>query len=360
MATRFWPIRAQAALGCLVVVGAVLTTALHNAPASRPFVYPALSKFPPLPVSRYNPTTVEGVRLGRYLFYDPILSLDSSLSCAGCHKQARAFSDAPQAQSLGMGGHANERNTPPLFNLAWHPSYFWDGRALTLEEQVLIPVRSHDEMDLNWPMAEARLKKKVRYRQLFAKAFGHGAIDSVHLAKALAQFLRTIVSYRSKYDSAIAGQALFTADEYEGFVMVNDQSMADCLHCHVTDGGVLGSTFAFTNNGLDGAWNTPGRNDFGRFTITRKESDRRKFKVPSLRNVALTAPYMHDGRFKTLEEVLDFYSEGIKTSSTLDPVLAVHKGGLHLKPDEKRKIIAFLNTLTDKALATDTSYSNPN
>lgn len=329
---------------------------LHTAP----YRFPALPFFPTMPISPDNPTTTEGVYLGRHLFYDPILSADSNMACGSCHRQERAFSDAPNAFSTGREGVQLKRNTLPLFNLAWYPRFFWDGRAISLEEQALYPVRTHNEMNLQWSAAVVRIRRSGFYRDLFARAFGDTTIDSLTIVKAVAQFERTMLSYRSKYDRVLAGNDHFTEEEYEGFDIMNDMSKGDCLHCHSTDRDALGVIPSFANNGLDTARTIGDFRDAGRGGVSGEVSDYGKFKVPSLRNIALTAPYMHDGRFKTLEEVLDFYSESIQPSVTIDNKMSyAHRKGVQLPTRSKQAVIAFLKTLTDSAFISDSSLSNP-
>ena len=324
------------------------------------YTFPKLQFFPEMPIAVDNPVTVEGARLGRYLFYDPILSADSSMSCASCHQQKQAFSDAPLQFSRGRNNVPLRRNTMPLFNLAWYPAFFWDGRATSLEEQVFHPVRAYNEMNLNWNQAAHRLQGNKFYRKQFKLVFGHVNIDSTHISKAIAQFMRTLISYQSKYDQVIAGKVLFTKDEYEGFGLVNDQTKGDCIHCHSTDGNALGTKLLFTNNGLDAVLNAKDFKDPGRGGVSGKQEDNGKFIVPSLRNLAFTAPYMHDGRFKTLEEVLQFYSSGVKLSATIDSKMEyAHQGGVRLSPEESRKIIAFLMTMSDSTFVSNPAFSNP-
>lgn len=324
------------------------------------YVFPKLTTFPDMPVSSHNPTTIEGSKLGRYLFYDSILSLDNSISCASCHRQEYAFSDSPNAFSKGFNGTILNRNTPALFNLAWYESLFWDGRAVSIEDQVFFPVRDHQEMHLNWEIAVKRIQKKPFYRQLFKEAFGISKIDSTHVAYAIAQFERTLLSYNSKYDKATQGVTILSADEYAGFVLMNDMTKGDCLHCHTTDGNGLGTTGKFSNNGLVNAKRVSDYFDSGRGAVSRKENEIGQFKIPSLRNVALTAPYMHNGKFKSLEEVLDFYSEKVNNCVNIDSKMtAAHQGGVKLTTEEKRKIICFLNALTDSSFITNIEFSNP-
>ncbi len=313
-----------------------------------------------MPENKLNPVTNEGAELGRYLFYDPILSHDSTFSCASCHKQSYAFSDSPNQFSKGLQGGLMQRNTPALFNLAWYPSLFWDGRAASVEQQIFTPVRRHDEMDLDWAIAEKRISASAFYSEKFSAVFGERKIDSTLISMAIAQFVRTLLSYRTKYDKVLTGDAAYTTDEYEGFVLVNDQTKGNCLHCHTTDADALGTILTYSNNGLDSVYDIKKYKDPGLGAISGKSSDYGKFKIPSLRNVALTAPYMHDGRFKTLNEVLDFYSSGVHNCVNIDTKMAfVNRGGLHLTDLEKQKIIAFLHCLTDSAFVKDPEFGNP-
>jgi Cytochrome c peroxidase len=308
-----------------------------------------------MPASATNTVTKEGVDLGRHLFYDPILSGDSSFACGSCHKQSAAFSDGPNSFSAGITGAKQKRNTLPLFNLAWYPSLFWDGKAVSIEEQVFHPLRAHDEMNISWPVAIQRIKNSGLYRKKFKAAFGDATIDSVLVAKAIAQFERTLLSYRSKYDRVTNGLDYFTKEEAEGLTLMNDMTKGDCLHCHSTDADPLGTITGFSNNGLD---TMPA--DKGRYGITQQAADMGAFKIPSVRNLSFTAPYMHDGRFNTLEEVLDFYSTGVKGSKHIDSRMGLaHRGGVHLSDKEKRSIIVFLRTMDDSVFVNDPAFSNP-
>jgi cytochrome c peroxidase len=324
------------------------------------YQFPELKYFPKMPVAEDNPVTAEGAALGRYLFYDPILSLDSTISCSSCHKQAFAFSDYPNRFSKGITGEKLTRNTMPLFNLAWYPAMHWDGKAASIEKQVFLPVSAHNEMNLDWSLAEERIRNSDFYRNKFYETFGKVEIDSVLIAKAIAQFERTLISNNSKYDQILRGKKFFTKDEYEGFVMVNDMTKGGCLHCHTTDGDALGTTGRFSNNGLDPVLHPSGYPDKGRGGVSGKISDQGLFKIPSLRNVAVTGPYMHDGRFQTLQEVLDFYSEGVNVCANIDSKMEfAYRGGAHLTDDEKLKIMAFLHTLTDSIFLSNPEFSNP-
>lgn len=342
--------------GMLATIMVLSFKMVHQA---TPYELPELKFFPPLPVTD-NPPTVEGVALGRFLFYDPILSADSTFSCASCHRQEAAFSDSPKRFSKGINGNQMSRNTMPLFNLAWYPAFFWDGKAASIEEQIFHPVRAHDEMNLNWITATQRIKQSQFYRPKFQEAFGYKEIDSVLVARAIAQFERILISNNSKFDQVLRGEAYLTTEEYDGFELMNDQTKGDCLHCHTTDANALGTTAKFSNNGLVAAFKPDDYTDKGKAEITGLPKDLGMFKIPSLRNVAVTGPYMHDGRFQSLDEVLDFYSEGVNSSYNIDSKMgAAHKGGVGLTKQEKEKIIAFLKTLTDSTFLTNPEYGSP-
>ncbi len=324
------------------------------------YVFPELKYFPVMPLSESNPVTVEGAALGRFLFYDKILSNDESMSCASCHKQAFAFSDSPNVFSEGSNGKLSKRNTMPIFNLAWRPSLFWDGRAESIEAQIFHPVRGLNEMNNSWLEVEDRVRKKVFYAEKFKESFPNQKIDSVLISKAIAQFLRTLISYQSKYDRVLGGGEYFSEAEYRGFVKVNDQSMADCLHCHSTDDNALGTRNLFVNNGLDFAKDAKDYADRGRGDVSRKKEDYGKFATPSLRNLLFTAPYMHDGRFKTLEEVLSFYGEGVQSGVNTDSRMGLaHRSQLKMTEEDKKDILAFLYTLSDSSFISNANFSNP-
>lgn len=343
----------------LVLIVCAISGFRKNEP-KKAYAFPELPLFSQMPLPADNPVTIAGVDLGRHLFYDPILSADSNISCASCHKQNAAFSDGGQKFSKGFGGALSSRNTMPLFNLAWYPAMFWDGRSGTIEEQVFHPVRMHNEMNLQWSVAVERVHNSRLYKSKFKQAFGNKKIDSVLIAKAIAQFERTLISYNSRYDSVLRRQTNFTKAELKGFELITDMSMADCLHCHTVDADPMGTTFGFSNNGLDDIKNPEDYKDKGVGAVTGKVEDNGKFRIPSLRNIALTAPYMHDGRFKTLKEVLDFYSEGVHPAANVDAKMAMaHSGGVHLTEDEKYFIISFLSTLTDSVFIKEPAYSNP-
>lgn len=299
-----------------------------------------------------NPLTFEGIDLGKRLFYDPILSGDNTQSCATCHQQEFAFTE-PDQLSLGIDGLSGTRNAMQIINIQWTDQLFWDGRANGLEMQVLEPVENPIEMHEDWDNAIDELTVHKDYPSLFYKAFGTKSITKELTAKAIAQFERILISKDSKYDKVISsGSGLFLTDEeLNGFDIFNTER-GDCFHCH---GSILFTDNSFHNNGLDSS-----HLDIGLAMVSSKENDVGKFKTPTLRNIALTAPYMHDGRFQTLEEVIDFYSEGLQNSNTIDPLMKnVHKGGIQLNKQEKKDLIAFLHTLTDTTFINNREYANP-
>lgn len=313
-------------------------------------------RFPQVALPPDNPLTREGVALGRRLFFDPILSINGSQSCASCHQPGAAFSDARRF-SPGARGHSGQRNAMPLFNLAWaRDGLFWDGRAGSIREQVLMPITDPTEMGESIPGVLAKLKADATYPAEFRKAHPEG-ISEETLAKSLEQYLLTLVSQDSRYDRAVRKRGELTGEEKLGlslFVTEHDPARglrgADCFHCH---GGTLFTDNSFHNNGLDLE-----AADIGRMKVTGNPADRGKFKTPSLRNIALTAPYMHDGRFATLEEVIDHYDSGVKRGETLDPNLGKHPAaGLGLTATEKRALAAFLRTLTDEDFTTAPNHS---
>lgn len=304
--------------------------------------------FPDMPIPEDNPMTVEGVELGRKLFYDEILSLDYTISCGSCHAPNASFSDTAR-YSKGVGGTLGNRQSMALVNLGWNYQFFWDGRSHSLEEQILQPVPNPVEMHLEWTEAVDRLQNHPTYPYLFKKAFNTYSIDRFLVAKAIAQFLRTMISGNSKFDKIVRGEESFTPNEAVGYELFQrDKNDAagilggDCFHCHVHPIFFQLNT-DFMNNGLDETFADNGVGD-----ITGNVNDNGKFKIPTLRNIELSAPYMHDGRFNTLEEVIEHYSTGLKNSPTISPLMKeVDNGGLLLPPYEKACLVEFLKTLTD-------------
>jgi cytochrome c peroxidase len=305
-----------------------------------------------------NPVTDAGATLGRTLFYDKRLSLNQTLSCASCHQQAHGFSD-PAKFSTGFAGGLTSRNSMGLANARWYQrrAFFWDERAATLEIQVLQPIQNAVEMGMTLPLLEIRLAAEPFYTNLFTRAYGTPAVTSDRIARALAQFVRSIISTSTKYDAGTASNfANFTAQETLGRQIFNGQAgNATCAACHGTDNFVPGP--AINNNGLENPYL-----DKGLGAVTGRTQDEGLFKVPSLRNIALTAPYMHDGRFATLEEVVEFYNSGVVNHPNLSPPLRNQNGTprrLNLTPTQKAALTAFLHTLSDTSLPTDPRFSDP-
>ena len=319
-------------------------------------------KFPPPALPADNALTQQKVKLGKMLFYDKKLSNDLTLSCASCHKQEDAFNDIRKF-SIGTEGLPGGRQAMAIFNMAWHRAgFFWDGRAPLLRNQALLPIQDPLEMNETLGNVIVKLNAEKTYRDQFMRAYGSDEITSEKIGLAMEQFMLTILSMDSKYDQVEAGKASYTTAEQKGkdlfFKEFNEfiptESGADCAHCH---GGVNFDNSQFMNNGLD---TDAEFSDLGRAKVTKVASDNAKFKVPSLRNIELTFPYMHDGRFATLEEVVDHYNSGIDSSSTLDrALLSTRNTGLRLTPEDKKNLIAFLKTLTDASLAKNDNYFSP-
>ncbi|HEX4086116.1 MAG TPA: MbnP family protein [Chthoniobacteraceae bacterium] len=313
-----------------------------------PYPFTMSRTFPIPDLPRDNPLIRERVTLGERLFHDPLLSRDGTVSCSSCHQASSDFSD-PRRFSLGVDGRVGTRHAMPLFNLAWKSSFFWDGRAPSIRAQVWTPIQDHAEMDETPARVIEKLTASPAYAPLFTAAFGSPQITQEKVGLAIENFLLTITSYNAKFDRAMRGQEKFTPEEQRGFQLFmteyeprTGQYGADCFHCH---GGALFTDHQFHNNGLPLA---PG--DTGRYAITHKEADRGKFATPSLRNLLYTGPYMHDGRFTTLEQVVAHYDHGVVRTPTLDPNLAKHPDdGLKLSPADQQAIVAFLKTLSESA-----------
>ncbi|PCI78326.1 MAG: cytochrome-c peroxidase [SAR86 cluster bacterium] len=356
---------AALALGRFAYYTTAFTRATPITNFSAPFVFGQFR------VPDDNPLTDEAVELGRRLFYDVRLSGNNQFSCASCHKQHLAFTDGRQ-KAIGVSGKELALNSMSLVNLMWGPRhFFWNGRVTSLEEQALLPIQDADEMDQELTKLVAELEADSHYVELFRLAYG--SITPEHIAYALASFQRTLISSESKYDKYLRGEAILTEQENLGrklFMAHPDVKASlrggNCIDCHSQ---FLTSGFntlydGFSNNGLDSEADlSPGLEE-----VTQMPAHRGFFKVPTLRNIALTAPYMHDGRFATLEAVLDHYNEGIKTSSTLSPLIAeannLIKAGnsqasLSLAAHEQQAIIAFLHTLTDEQFVTAEKFSSP-
>ena len=330
-----------------------------------------------------NPMTAEGIELGRRLFYDPILSGDSTMSCSSCHKQEFAFADE-LVVNLGIDGLEGTRNPPPLFNLAFVSNGLnWNGSAITLEEQAIIPITSTIELHETLDNVTFKLKRNALYPTWFREAFGitkKGEIDDELARKALAQFIRTMVSDKGKLDRSLGflgnPRPFLTDSEERGNQLFNSENQyvasssgqidslvdKECLHCH--KGGRLFTNNAFVNNGLTETSTLTGFPDLGLGAINGNISDNGKFRTPSLRNIELTAPYMHDGRFATLEEVMEHYGEHLKESPNIDGILGARLNNptvdpIRFTPQEKIDIINYMKTLTDTTFINNPVFANP-
>ncbi len=309
---------------------------------------------PVIPIK--NPQTIEGVALGKKLFFDSILSADNTQSCADCHAPENAFSDADRF-SEGIDGIVGKRNSMPLFNLAWNydEKFFWDGRTFSLEHQAFQPVKDPIEMHNTWQQVEQSLQQHPEYPNLFQKAFNTSKIDSTLVTKAIAQFERTLISSNSKFDKHLLDEATLTPQELNGFNVFMDETKGDCFHCHGNDKNPLWTDNKFHNNGLDATII-----DLGLGKVSGDPADNGKFKSPSLRNLAFTTPYMHDGRFTTLDEVINHYSEGLQNSSTIDPLMKkVAEGGVHLSAQDKADLKVFLLALSDYEFINNPAFQKP-
>lgn len=309
-----------------------------------------------------NNLTQAKVQLGRMLFYETALSKDDSQACADCHRQEHAFSDTTKF-SIGVQNLPGKRQAMSVVNMAWNSNeFFWDGRAHLLRDQSILPIQDELEMNEMLENVVTKLKAREEYKNQFIRAFGDDAITDERMALAMEAFMFTIVSYSSKYDKFLAGEAELTESEERGRILFETEynpffpefSGADCQHCH---GGANFENDLYMNNGLDA---NNEMEDDGRMTVTEDTADKAKFKVATLRNIAVTPPYMHDGRFQTLEEVVDHYNEGVRSSSTVDPAIEnTRETGLFLTDEDKVDLVNFLKTLTDEEMLTKADFSSP-
>lgn len=291
-----------------------------------------------------NPLSRQGVDLGRQLFFDPILSAGNNKSCASCHFPTLAFADG-KTKSVSNDDYP-QRNSPALFNLAWYPAFFWDGGVKNLESLSFAPLTHRLELDMDLREMIAKLQRHSEYPLLFKKVFGTDSIQTYMVSRALAQYLRTLVSANSKWDSVQLKTATFNETEIQGQIIFNQY----CASCHVPP---LFTDHQFHQIGLDSVWKDEREEGLmqGRFRITRDSADMGKFKTPSLRNLRYTSPYMHDGRFATIEEVLEHYHSGVLDSENLSPLIKL----MHFQLSEKKRehLMAFLNTLNDTKFIRD-------
>jgi cytochrome c peroxidase len=321
------------------------------------FNTPAARRFDNTPAD--NRLTDAGATLGRVLFYDTKLSGSNNTACASCHQQKNAFVD-PNRYSKGHQSKLTDRHAPSLVELRFYPRgrFFWDERASSLENQVLLPIQSKLEMGQELPKLMTVLAADENYAKLYEKAFGTSAITPDRTAKALAQFVRSLVSYQSKYDEGLAEARGIVRADFDNFTNQENRGkilfLDRCANCHLT-GGQSAHFFMDRprNNGLDADVK---RTDGGVGDLTLNPAQVGLFKSPSLRNVEFTAPYMHDGRFKTLEDVIEHYTRGIKNHPNLDGRL---RRPLNISAAEKSSLVAFLKTLSDQKFISDPKFSDP-
>lgn len=325
-----------------------------------------------------NPLTVEGVTLGRYLFYDTRMSgytgtdPDSMMSCATCHVQANNFDVGmnnprfPGGQTFGVTGIPTPHNAMPLMNLVFNrEGYFWNGMICdanpnpnrrTLEDVVSMGIIAPHEMNTTIEKAVAAIKTDACYPDMFKKAFGTSDITIERIEKAVAQFIRTLISANSKFDRYMRGETQLTNSELRGYILFTTEEGADCFHCHGSEGTPLFTTNQFYNNALESVFTDP-RDRYG---FTGNTSDIGAYRAPSLRNIEVSAPYMYDGRFKTLDEVLEFYNTGLVYSPHVHSLMhKINEGGALLTPTQLADLKAFLLTLTDEQFLTNPDFANP-
>lgn len=328
-------------LTCFTAIVCLAFSSVNRGSVEYPEYFP-----PPVYDFTHNQATQEKVEVGRALFYDPILSRDQSISCASCHSPYNAFAHTDHDLSHGINDQIGTRNAPPLFNLAWQSSFMWDGAINHLDMQALAPISHPGEMDESIEHVVQKLQAKTIYPPLFYKAFGDSIITGEYVLKALAQFQLSLVSTNAKYDKVKQGAEAFTEQEAKGYALFK----SNCNSCHTEP---LFSNYKFANNGLPVDTTL---NDYGKGAITYLAKDSLLFKVPTLRNLSFTYPYMHDGRFKKLNQVLKHYTEGIVQSHTLADEL---KAPLTLDSYERTDLISFLRTLNDKFFVFDPKNKYP-
>ena len=322
------------------------TSTITNIPNDKPIVSFSTPSGFPAPMYLFDSNEVNNIRfrLGKFLFYDPILSSDSTVSCSTCHAQSHGFADHNIPFSKGVGGQYGKRNAPPIFNAAWMPEFFWDGRVHHLDDFSIGPITNPVEMNETSIHVVKKLNRNTYYRKQFKSAYNVDSITEINLRKALSQYMAMVISSDSKYDKYINGKASFSSSEQNGFTIFK----SNCASCHVPP---LFTDYSFRNNGLDSVFT-----DLGRAVYTKNSDDYGKFKVPTLRNIELTYPYMHDGRYIGLMDVINHYSNGIHQSVTLDKSLSTN---LQLSPSDKKDLFKFLLTLTDYTLLSDTLVAEP-
>jgi len=313
-----------------------------------------------------NPMTVEGVKLGRYLFYDGRIAGRASenlyMSCSSCHQQQNSFEiGEPRPMPVGITGIPTRNTMLPIINLIWNPGHFgWNGSVSSIEQDVLGVVTDPSEFNSTHDAVVAAISAIDIYPPMFKAAFGTEEVTMDRIAKAIAQFIRTFMTTNSKFDRYMRGEEQLTNEELFGFVLFTTEEGADCFHCHGGFGNPLFTTHLFYNHGKDslftGAFEDPG----DRYHVTGDESMRGAYKATTLRNIEFTGPYMHDGRFETLDDVIDFYAHELVWSPYIDPLMHhIANGGNQLTPTEKAALKSFLLSLSDTSFLTDPRFSRP-
>lgn len=322
-----------------------------------PYGFPTMLNIP-----TDNPMSVEGIELGRTLFYDGRLNgrthPDSLMSCFTCHKQENSFEvGLSRPYPFGVTGQSTHHAMLPMINLVWNMgNYGWNGSVGSIEEDVLGVISDPSEFDSSPEKVVNTIKNIDGYPELFKKAFGTNEVTVDRIAKAIAQFVRTLISSDSKFDKYLRGEEQLSPEELRGFVLFTTEEGADCFHCHGGSGNPLFTTNKFYNNGKDSIFTDP----FDRFGITGDPMEKGAYKATSLRNIELTGPYMHDGRFETLDEVVEFYSKNLISTPYIDPLMHhIVNGGIQLTPNEKADLTAFIKTLRDDTFLTKPEFGKP-
>ncbi|MFH1160666.1 MAG: cytochrome c peroxidase [bacterium] len=365
----------------VVLLGIVFSCKKDEKPAPEPQPTPYQIEVPfrfpaQLNIPADNPMTVEGIKLGRALFYDGRISgstnPDSMMTCATCHLQSRSFEcgiDHPEytgGHPYGVTGIPTPHFMMPMINLVWtNTGYLWNGKVYPdnpvpgirqLEDLVWMAIVAPHEMYSDTNRAKTLLQQIPGYPELFEKAFGSRTVTVKNMGRAVAQFVRTLISANSKFDRYLKGEVQLTQSELHGYVLFTTENGGDCFHCHGGDGNPLFTTNLFYNNGKDSVFTDPR----DRYQVSGDPNDIGAYKAPTLRNLIFTAPYMHDGRFKTLDEVLNFYSSGLVWSPSINPLMHhITTHGNQLTQNEKADLKAFLLTLTDSSFVTNPAFGPP-
>ena len=353
---------------CLVIGIYFLSTSCRKSPPPEPHTpTPYQIEIPygfptNLNIPTDNPMSVEGIELGRTLFYDGRLNgrthPDSLMSCFTCHQQENGFEvGKPRPYPFGVTGQSTHHAMLPMINLVWNMGTFgWDGSVGSIEEDVLVVISAPTEFDSSPEKVVNTIKNIDGYPELFKKAFGTNEVTVDRIAKAIAQFVRTLISSDSKFDKYLRGEEQLSPEELRGFVLFTTEEGADCFHCHGGSGNPLFTTNKFYNNGKDSVFSDP----FDRFGITGDPMEKGAYKATTLRNIELTGPYMHDGRFETLDEVIEFYSKHLINTPYIDPLMHhIVNDGIQLTPNEKADLMAFIKTLRDEEFLTNPVFAKP-